>query len=61
MRFVFNDSVIGLNVCTKLESVFPDSFYRKSFNFYSLFLKHILFENNQKAFQPITLMCDHYQ
>ena len=25
------------------------------------FLKHILIENNQKAFQPITLMCDHYQ
>ena len=32
----------------------------------SLFLfyfisKHILIENNQKVFQSITLICDHYQ
>ena len=31
MRFVFNDSIIGMYVCTKLESVFTDSFNPKSF------------------------------
>ena len=32
----------------------------KHFIFFFFFL-HILIENNQKAFQPLTLMCDHHQ
>ena len=46
-------------IIEKLAVLSPIVLYGRKKHSFLIFT--ILIENNQKAFQPITLMCDHYQ